>query len=496
MASTRHEVSDRAAERELRHALNARNGEAALSDLVISTGLPQRIAEQAVSRLIDRYEGAICVAKGGALYYCFAMGPFGIKRRREDRALWRAAMRTSAAVSAALVRAFEVTFRAVLALQLLVYAIVILTPLSLVAGVIVGIVVLLVIIFSGEDVSGLLELLTDPYGAAFVLFCSWAYGTYLVFQKKIEVLMAIVGRDERGKKGVAGFIAQINDFALGPDAPPSRQERIDRAWRVSQDDERRILERIRRGNGSLRAGHLVAWLGLDFAEAEREATRIAVEHGGVPGASAIDVLEFRFESLDAVSEKSLVEQDLLGGPAQKKKTRASRESQRRDDARTRFERGVSLPRLTANTLQENLIIATFGLVNMTVAWVADRLMTAQMLKHPSSAVWWHLGAIAGGKLPFAFSLLLFAVFMLRVPLYALRTLLSTRAKRRATWHRAIVDHVLARGEDPLDLRSLGGEMDEARRIAVGLEGSFDLDSERDPSKVVWRFRRLAHELAP
>src|SRR5204863_3959445 len=123
----------------------------------------------------------------------------------------------------------------------------------------------------------LLQALFDPWVLGIFLAGCMIYGIYRVFKAKAHWLMAVAGKDERGKEGLAGFIGQVNDFALGPEKPPRMNERIDRAWAVSQADERIVLQRVRRQKGLLRAGDLVAWLGLDLDQAERQATRICVE---------------------------------------------------------------------------------------------------------------------------------------------------------------------------------------------------------------------------
>jgi hypothetical protein len=69
----------------------------------------------------------------------------------------------------------------------------------------------------------------------------------------------------------------------------------------------------------------------------------------------------------------------------------------------------------------------------------------------------------------------------------------------------MVQHARTRAASPIVLEQLAAKLaeaegtshshDELRAIALELGGEFDLDAENDPGRTVWRFRRLAAELA-
>jgi hypothetical protein len=467
----RRTVEDRAADREVARALRRAGGAVTVADVVVSAALPEKVVERSLERLLDTHDGTVGVAKGGALIYRFRLGPFGLRVRRERRVLLRAAIRALATVTTGAVTATRAAFRALLAIQLLVYLMLILAPVSVVIGAVVGVVLaIFLVIVAVSEGGGVLELLFNPYVAGVFLAGCVLYGIYRVFKAKVHWLMAIAGRDERGEKGLAGFISQVNDFALGPEQPPGVRERIDRAWAVSQADERIVLARVRRREGLLRAGDLVAWLGLDLEEADRQATRICVEYNGEPTAVPdVEVVEFEMKGLLATA----------GGDAA-------------EDGETTHERGAPLPRLTANTGREDAVIAGFAVLNGAAGAVGWQLLSGR------GDGWWTAASIAGGALPLGFAALLFALLLARVPPFLVRRALARRRRLAAALHDAIVAHCRSRREAPLDLDALAREHAatpaRVREVALRLGGAFDLDAADDPGKTVWRFRRLAREL--
>jgi hypothetical protein len=407
------------------------------------------------------------------MVYRFARG---FPRRPERRVWARRVLAAIARVGRGVVRAARVGFRALLALQLLVYTFLVLLPVSVVVGVVVGIVLLVLGIFSdgGGDI---LSALADPYGIFIVLGVFVAIGIGWTLKRKYELLLQIAGVRELGvdARGVGGLVARVNGFALGPVAPADAEERIDRTWRISQADERRVLERVRAQGGRLRAGDLVTWLGLSLDEADAQATRLAVEYGGEPvpeGDEASPVLELRFASLLPTA----------GEPAQK----AARGA-------TRFERAEPAVPLTGNQPRHDAVVVLFALVNLAGGLIAGIWLAPR--RHDGA--WWWLAWLCGSALPIGFSALLLALPVLRYPLHIVARARRAAARVRAAFVTALLEHVRRRGDDGVRLDRLtdGLTPSEARAIALDLGGSFDLDSEKDPTATVWRFHRLAAELA-
>lgn len=472
MNERRRSVEDRAADREVARVLRRREGAVTVADVVVDSALPEKTVERSLERLLDANDGSVGVAKGGTLIYRFRLGPFGLRPRRERRVLLRAAVRATAAAATGVSTALRTTFRVVLAVQLLTYLMLILAPVSLVVGAVIGVVLAVVLFVTALFSDGgldMLQLLFDPYAIGIFLAGCVIYGIYRVFKAKFHWLMAVAGKDERGKPGLSGFISQVNDFALGPEKPPRLHERIDRAWAVSQADERIVLARVRQQKGLLRAGDLVAWLGLDLDQAERQATRICVEYDGEPSAlPEVEVVEFELKNLLATT-----------GNVDDK-----------DDG-TAHERGVPVPRLTANTPGEDAVIATFALFNAGAGAAGWHFFPT------IHAGWAHAASIAGGALPLGFSLLLLGLVVLRAPTFLVTRAVRARRRLLAALHAAIVEHCRKHREEALDLETLAREHgttpQRVRRVALGLGGAFDLDAP-DPTKTVWRFRRLAREL--
>jgi hypothetical protein len=478
----RRTVDEAAADHAVLTAIRARGGVATRADLVVDTALPDLVVEHAVDRLLDEYVSSVGVARGGTLLYRFASG---FPRRRERHVALRAFLQASARFVAVVARAAQTTFRVALALQLLVYTFVICLPVSVVVGVVVGIGMMIAGLFSDSG-GDMLSLLLDPYGFVILVGICVVGGIGWAMSKEYELLLELVGARslQSRERGLGALVTRVNAFALGPTGPRRNDERIDRTWTISQADERRVLARVRGHGGRLRAGDLVAWLGLSFAEADSQATRLAVEYEGEPAPldGDVSVLEFRFASLMTTA----------GG-------RADGDA----DGKTRFERPEPAPRLTGNEAGHDVFIALFALGNLGASLLANHWLAP---KRGAGVLWW-LAWLAGARVPILFSVLLLALPVLRLPWHTVRKVRAQVARARARIVSAIVAHSRAHRSDALSLEKLCARLrhgddalpdptpGEARAVALELEGEFDLDVADDPSKTVWRFRRLATELA-
>jgi hypothetical protein len=384
-------------------------------------------------------------------------------------------------------------FRVFLAVQLLVYTFAALLPVSVIAGVVLGIVILVAGIFSdgGGDI---LSLLADPTGFAFVLGICVLVGIGWVFKQKYDFLLQLVGAREhdRSDARVGGLVPRVNAYSVGQAELERHEERLDRTWTISQADERRVLARVRAQGGVLRAGDLVAWLGLTLDEADVQATRLVVEYGGEPApvpvrASDADliVLEMRFPTQRATAARA-------------EKKRGGRAGA---DSPTRFERPDPPPRLTGNAPRQDLFVALFAGINLIAGLVAG----IWLAPHRHDGAWWWLAWMAGARAPVVFSLLLLGLPLLRLPLHAWRRVRSAVTRAHGRMVGAIVAHVRTRGDAGVSLEALAkalpatGDLPaaspaELRAVALALGGESDLDSPDDPGGTVWRFRRLAAEL--
>lgn len=485
---TRRTFDERTADTAVLGALRARKGVATRADLIVATALPEQTVERALHRLLDRYASSVGVAEGGTLVYRFDPR---FRVRPERRPLLRAFLTGLGRVVRAVATFARATFRAVLALQLIVYTFLILVPVSVVVGVVVGVVFLVMLIFS-DNGGSVIELLFNEYVLAIVLGGCVLAGIAVVFKVKYDLLLQLVGVKQLdvGERGVGGLVARVSGFALGPPDRVPRRERTDRTWRISLADERRVLARIRRQGGRLRAGDLVAWLGLDLDTADSQATRLCVEYGGEPTplpmrldrADDLETLEFHFPSLMQTAgdgDGKLAEQP------------------------TRFERQPPPPAFTGNQRRHDAMVlgyAAFNLIAGLIGWhfLGERRHTG---------AWWWLAWVGGAVLPVTFSGLLVALPVLRAPIFTLRRAWALARVARARMLTAIVDRVRQRGARTIDLARLGRGLPpdarlpapssaELRAVAVALGGTFDLDDVDAPEKTVWRFPRLAAELRP
>ncbi len=499
----RRSIDEADADRAVRTALAAQGGVATRADLVVATALPEMVVERSLERLLDEHTSSVGVARGGTLLYRFAPG---FPRRRERRVALRTLLAVVARTVGGVVRGARTVFRALLAIQLIVYMCVVLVPISVVVGVVAGIAFLVLAIFS-EGGADILQVLVEPWGAAVVLGIAALCGIVWAFKKKYELLLELVGVRELDvqSRGLDGLVARVNAFAVGPVAPVRRQERLDRTWTISQADERRVLARLRAQGGRLRAGDLVTWLGLTLDEADSQATRLAVEYGGEPaplGADGADddadelgVLEFRFPSLLTTAEPAAPAE-----PAEPARRRGAGDA--RADEPTRFERAEPAARFTGNQPKHDTVIALFAIVNLVGGVVGHHFLGPA---RAGGTGWWILWVLAA-PLPIGFSLLMFLLPLLRAPWHLYRRVRTLVTRARARLVVAIVAHARKRGARHISLEKLANTLPkdaelpdpspaEVRAVALELGGEFDLPDGAEPSRTVWKFRRLAAELA-
>ena len=463
MSELRERVDEPVAQRAVLAALRARRGVATKADLIVDTSLPETTVERALEALLDRYDSAYKVERG-ALVYRFAPG---FRRRPERRPVLRALLAGIRRTGRELGRLARITFRLVLAVQLVTYLTIVLLPVTVVVGIVVGVVILIVGIFSD---SGIGDLLTEPKVAMVVLALCVLLGIGWAFKQKVNLILGLLGAREVDSTGgkLDGLAVRVDAFALGPPRPARRREQIDRTWRISQADERRVLARIRAQGGVLRAGDLVAWLGFSFDEADAQATRLAVEYGGVPSASPESpVLELDFSHLLATAP-----------PATGAKGAATA------DEPTSAERDEPAPPFTGNLRAHDAWIAVIAVANGLAGLIALEVFGARAASHWA----WRVGALAAWP-AIACSTLLIALPLLRTPAWWLRGVRARARQVRLAFVRRVVAHVRkARG--PLDLGRA------SRTLALELGGQHDVDDVEDPTKTVWRFPRLEAELAP
>jgi len=467
MGAKLREVSDAAAADLLLRALAERGGEATGADLEVATGLGQDKVERTMSDLLDRYESRLAVAKGGALVYRFDRG---FQLRPERRAALHAFLAAVAAVTRTVTKSARVAFQVVLAVQLLVYTFVATLPVAVVVGAVAGVVMLVCAIFT--DTKGIdfaFTVLMNPYIGLIVLSLFVLGGIGWVISKEYEVVMGVFN-GRRGAKvsgrgqALVSVVTCVNDFAIGPPDLRKPDERTDRTMRISLADERLVLARVRAAGGRLRSGDLVRWLGLDLDEADRQATRLAVEHDGTPETTNLEVIEFHFPRL------------LEGSAGHDPK------------GKTLFERGEAPPAHTGNEVMQDVLIAGFALVNLGAGYLGLRAFSG----HETHRFLWGLAAFFGGRLPIYFALFLLGFWTVRFPLTALRARLAGRRAARTELLRRIVDHCVEHKDRPLDL----GKLEAERELVHALGGGADLAEDADPPREVWRFDRLVAELAP
>jgi hypothetical protein len=378
-------------------------------------------------------------------------------------------------------RGARAIFRALLAAQLILYMFIITVPIAVVVGIIVGIVTLVLGITSGDGLSGLFD--GDGTGLLVVLGICIVIGIGWAMKQQYGLLLQLVGVRELDlqQRGVSGLVRRVAGLAMGPADQQSKREHTDRTWTISQADEARVLARVRRRGGRLRAGDLVSWLGLGLDAAEAQATRLCVEYGGeaapLTDDASVQVLEFRFSRLLQTTGAT--------GYAL-------------DREPTRFERSDPPVPFTGNQGRHDLMVVIFALLNLGAGLVGWHFLGAS--RHRGALLW--LAWLGGALLPVSFSCLLLALPVLRSPLFVIQRVrvLVRRARE------LMVKALLARATAAVDLEALAASFPldpqlprpspaELRQVALELGGAFELDDPQHPSKTVWVFPRLRAELA-
>ena len=447
----------------LEKSLGRFRGQLTVADAAARSGLPLHEAEEGLRHLTAEFSGHLAASDKGELLYSF---PRGLERPPETRRSRRALK----ALKRGVLGVLRFTVRAWVSVVMIGYA------LAFAA-------VLLAMALRRDDDrdGGGLDLLH----VVLRVIAEAVFWTFHPFSP-----MYLAGEPgwmhtRRRRAPRIPFYERVNRFVFGPQPPavdPMERQRV-------------ILAEIRRLKGRVAPADIQRVTGVDRDEAERILLRLVMDQRGEITVTDDGAILYRFAEL-----------------------RTTADAQRRP-----FERGaepiwterVPVPPLTGNSAGTNLlltVINAFNLIASSVAlaggWTLERLVAlfARAGAHDPTAMLPPLPPVDGiplvmGAIPFAFSLALFVLPILRL----LRRPATERRVARENGRRGLLR--VALGDVPGALRA-SYSPDELRRAWQAATGRAPTDDElrdaardlggeielRDDGTLEYRFDALAREV--
>jgi len=351
-----------------------------VADASVASGLPMRDAEAGLTWLTSEYRGHLRVTEDGDLVHLF---PHGFTKPWETREAWD---RLVTKVGRALAGAGRFIVRAWLLVVMSTYALVF-------AAILIGLTFARQGSSDRDDGPGIGIL-----GALFRMIAEAAFWTFHPFSPLYIApgwSSAPARRHERAEEKVA-FYEKVNRFVFGPPAPAEDPH----------EARARVLREIRAQRGRIALADVMRVTGLPRDQADPLMARLMLDHDGDVHVSEGGGIVYRFEAL-----------------------RRSAESEPAQRPQPAWERLRKLPPLTGNPTGSNVMIALLNGFNLLAsAWAISNGLTLSNLALlfdrerppvlPDDGVPLLLGAI-----PFAFSVVLFV-------LPILRAMHRTRAQKR------------------------------------------------------------------
>jgi hypothetical protein len=434
-----------------------------VADAAAKSGLALRDAESGLKWLSSEYRGQLRVTSEGELVHVF---PTGFSKPWEVREAWQAVLGTLGHGAMSVLR-FVV--RAWVAIALVGYALLFLA--LIIGGTFArqggdsrrdsgG-------LLGGELAYGLLRVLGD---ALFWTFHPWS--PFSAYYAPAADGWGVPRAARAGRPRVPLY-ERVNRFFFGPPALPED----------ARENERLVLAAIRAGKGRIGLADVMRVTGLPREKADPMMARLMLDYEGDVDVSDDGGIVYRFAALrKTASETATTEPP---PPA--------------------WTRVKALPPLTGNSVGTNLAILALNAFNLLMASSAlDNGLTLEKVGHMFERVPTPVldtgTPIVLGVIPFAFSLLLFAVPLARALARPSRERAAATERGRLAVLREVLDH-LGRKEPVLDRdvaaawrRATGRPPDRKRidRELVALGGDVSLESE---AQVRWRFKDLELEAA-
>lgn len=382
----------------MERALAQFRGELTVADAAARSGLPLRDAEEALRSLAAGYSGHLAATSKGELVYSF---PVGLVKPKETR-LTR---RVGRAVAKFALGAVRLVVRAWVSVVLVGYALVFLAILLALA------------LRGGDDRDGGVG---DGISTVMRVIAEALFWTFHPFSP-VYIGSEPRWMHEQARRHRLPFYERVNRFVFGPPKPT-----ID-----PREQERDILAEIRRQKGRIAPADVVRVTGLSREEAEHVLLRLVVDYQGDIAVSDSGAILYNFVELRATSARP--GREVAPSPI--------------------WNRRVELAPLTGNTAGSNLLFAFINGFNLVASGVVlangmtlERLaafLARTATRDPELAMM-PLPPVDGiplvlGAIPFAFSLALFALPLVRL----LRRPRETRRVASENGWRGMLRRVLA-----------------------------------------------------
>jgi hypothetical protein len=453
----------------LERALTRFRGALTVADAAARSGLPLRDAEEGLRALAADLGGHLAATSKGELVYSFPRGLVRPPERRLSRRAARALARAARGAGRFVVRAW-------VSVVFVGYAAVFLA---------------LAIAWSlrSEDDSPSVAIHLVLRALAEALF--WTFHPFSPVYVGHEPRWLHPHDGRRRAQPKLPFYERVNRFVFGP--PPAETD--------PRDEERRLLAEIRRCKGRIGAGDVMRVTGLPREDAERRLLRLVVDYDGEIEVSDEGALVYRFSGLRTTAAAGV--QGLQG-------VRGPNDDERRLAPAPVWSEAAALRPLTGNgggtnvafSLVNGFNLAASGFalaegltlerVGALVARAGER--AAEVPLPPADGL-----PLALGLVPFAFSLLLFALPLGR----ALRRPAERRRVAHENGWRALLRLTLSeRGRPELEEEELrrawrqatGRDPKEAELRAAVQRAGGEPDL-REDGRMIYRFEALAREQA-
>lgn len=449
----------------LEKALAGFRGELTVADAATRSGLPMADAEEALRALAAEFSGHLAASEKGELLYAFPRGLVRPPETRLSRRIFRGVKKAALGVARFVVRAW-------VSVVMIGYALIFAA-------------ILLALAFRRDDDRdrGGLDMLH-------VVFRVLAEALFWTFHPFSPVMIGAEPgwmHQQRRRAPRIPFYERVNRFAFGPTPPP-----VDPAER-----QRLVLAEIRRLKGRVAPADVQRVTGLPREEAERLLLQLLMEHQGDVAVSEDGAIIYVFSALRTTVAGDRGRSVAAPAPIWRER--------------------VPVPPLTGNSAGSNVLLSLINGFNLVASSVAlgmgltlERLVelftrSVTAAREPG-AVLPPLSPVDGvplvlGAIPFAFSLALFALPLVRL----LRKNSVASRVARENGRRGLLRLVLEENPQALRAAYTEDEVSRAWQAAVGrpprdhelrdvareLGGELDV---RDDGAVVYRFDGLAREV--
>lgn len=404
-------------------------------DAASATGLSINEVQDALSRLVELYECRVTMnPEKGSVQFIFPF-PFQKRGRKTFKEI-------ATAVLAFLWKAFQVFYKAAIGVVLIVYTVVFY--------------VLLVVVMFGtsrkrDNPIGVIgRLVREIFEVMF-----WTYVLQPV-QYKVDRRGYKYRTYQKDKNEGKNFIKSVYSFVFGPDRPVYDY----------LADAKEAIAFIRKNNGKITAGHIIAFTGVNYPEAERRLAEYATKYNG-----ELHIVDDEILVADFTQLLNTTNPPIEGGKIEY------------------YVDEVEPPyQLTGNTAGRNWAIIVMNTFNLIMSFILYPVTSTYF----SSTVAFFLSVF-----PLIFSITFFILPLARIPYVMIK-----EKKRKLNILRKKLFDIIVSAQVPLTAEQIIeyakiNQSDKSKAMAllekliIALEGKIELD---ESGKALIHFPRLMKEL--